>query len=221
MKKYNVEVFYDSDFEYSYIFDNMEEMGIEIHHNSSYLLGNNNFRGDSVDYIMDSLLYLTERQKENLYRKFDTPYCNDCLEYLLERLEPKAILPVYVYEHSGSSISTSPFSCRWDSGQIGFIYIADKEKFKKAFGLKKMNNQKALDVMDSIIREINTIWNGFVYGFIVKDNESGEHIDSCGGFIGYDTDEIAEEMLGHVCLQDVSDEEALDMFLEAFDNIEY
>ena len=220
MKKYNVEVFYDSDFDYSYIFDNMEEMGIEIHHNSSYLLGNNNFCGDSVDYIMDSLLYLTERQKENLYRKFDTPYCNDCLEYLLERLEPKAILPVYIYEHSGSAISTTPFSCRWDSRQIGFMYIANKDKFKEAFGLKKMDNQKALDVMDSFICEIETIWHGGVYGFIVED-ESGEHIESCSGFIGDDTDKIAEEMLEYICLQNVSDTETLDMLLEAFDNIEF
>lgn len=220
MKKYNIEVFYDSDFDYDYIFYNMEEIGIEIHHKSDYILGSNNFCGDSVDYLLE-LMDFTDNQIEYLYRKFNTLYCNDCLQYLLERLEPKAILPVYIYEHSGSAISTTPFGCRWDSGQIGFIYVADKEKFKKAFGLKKMDNQKALDVMDSIIREINTIWNGGVYGFIVKDNESGEHIDSCGGFIGYDTDEIAEEMLGHVCLQNVSDKEALDMFLEAFDNIDY
>ena len=73
--------------------------------------------------------------------------------------------------------------------------------------------------MDSFISEINEIWQGSVYRFVIEDSESGEYIDSCGGFIGYATDEIAEEMLGHVCLQDVSDKEALDMFLEAFDNI--
>ena len=220
MGKYNVEVFYDSDFDYSYIFDNMEEMGIEIHHNSSYFLGNNNFRGDSVDYIMDSLLYLTERQKENLYKKFDTPYCNDCLEYLLERLEPKAILPVYVYEHSGSAISTTPFGCRWDSGQIGFIYVADKEKFKRAFGISRINTKKALEVMDSFISEINEIWQGDVYGFVIEDSESGECIDSCGGFIGSEKD-VIDEMLDSICIENMDIPEMKKLLEDAFDNIQY
>lgn len=220
MKKYNVEVFYDSDFDYSYIFDNMEEMGIEIHHNSNYILGNNNFRGDSVDYIMDSLLYLTERQIDNLYKKFDTPYCNDCLEYLLERLEPKTILPVYVYEHSGSAISTTPFGCRWDSGQIGFIYVADKEKFKKAFGISRINTKKALEVMDSFISEINEIWQGDVYGFVIEDVESGECIDSCGGFIGSEKD-VIDAMLDNICIENMDIPEMKKLLEDAFDNIQY
>lgn len=218
MKKYNVEVFYDSDFDYSY--DDMEEMGIEIHHNSSYLLGNNNFRGDPVDYIMDSLLYLTEKQKENLYRKFDTPYCNDCLEYLLERLEPKTILPVYVYKHRGSAISTSPFSSRWYSGQIGFIYIADKEKFKKAFRISRINTKKALEVMDSFISEINEIWQGNIYRFVIEDSESGEYIDSCGGFIGSKKD-VIDEMLGSICIENMDIPEMTKLLENAFDNIQY
>ncbi len=32
------------------------------------------------------------------------------------------ILPVYLYDHSGITINTVPYSCRWDSGQIGWIY---------------------------------------------------------------------------------------------------
>lgn len=219
MKKYNVEVFYDSDFDYSYIFDNMEEMGIEIHHNSNYLLGSNNFRGDSVDYLL-GLMDFTDNQIEYLYRKFDTLYCNDCLEYLLNRLESKAILPVYVYEHSGSAISTTPFGCRWDSGQIGFIYIADKEKFKKAFGLKKMNNQKALEVMDSFISEINEIWQGSVYKFVIEDSESGEYIDSCGGFFGSKKD-VIDEMLYYICIENMDIPEMTKLLEDAFDNIQY
>ena len=32
------------------------------------------------------------------------------------------IEPLYLYDHSGLAISTKPFSCPWDSGQIGVIY---------------------------------------------------------------------------------------------------
>jgi hypothetical protein len=33
------------------------------------------------------------------------------------------VLPVYMYDHSGTALSTTPFSCRWDSGQVGYIYV--------------------------------------------------------------------------------------------------
>jgi hypothetical protein len=34
-----------------------------------------------------------------------------------------AVLPLYLYQHSGMSISTTPFSCRFDSGQVGWAYV--------------------------------------------------------------------------------------------------
>ena len=33
---------------------------------------------------------------------------------------------LYMYEHSGITISTSKFNCQWDSGQIGFVYVEKK-----------------------------------------------------------------------------------------------
>ena len=44
----------------------------------------------------------------------------DDLEQELEK-EYKYVQKVYMYEHSGIVLSTKPFSCRWDSGVIGFI----------------------------------------------------------------------------------------------------
>ena len=32
------------------------------------------------------------------------------------------LLPLYLYDHSGITMSTKPFSCRWDSGHVGWIY---------------------------------------------------------------------------------------------------
>jgi hypothetical protein len=34
-----------------------------------------------------------------------------------------AVLPLYLYDHSGITISTGAFSCIWDSGQVGWAYI--------------------------------------------------------------------------------------------------
>src|SRR6056297_3490365 len=40
------------------------------------------------------------------------------------------ILPLYMYDHSGITISLTPFSCPWDSGQIGFVQIPRKKMLK-------------------------------------------------------------------------------------------
>ena len=42
-------------------------------------------------------------------------------------------LPMYMIDHSGIAISDTPYSCPWDSGQIGWIY-ATKDKFRKETG---------------------------------------------------------------------------------------
>lgn len=34
-----------------------------------------------------------------------------------------AVLPLYLMDHSGISMSTGAFSCPWDSGQVGFIWM--------------------------------------------------------------------------------------------------
>ena len=45
-------------------------------------------------------------------------------DHLVMEKEAKVILPIYMYDHSGLTIRTHPFSDNWDSGQIGFIYAS-------------------------------------------------------------------------------------------------
>jgi hypothetical protein len=43
----------------------------------------------------------------------------------LDSFGPDAIvLPLYLYDHSGITMSTTPFSCPWDSGQVGYICVS-------------------------------------------------------------------------------------------------
>jgi hypothetical protein len=48
------------------------------------------------------------------------------------------ILNVYAYEHSGITVSTSPFTCPWDSGQVGYIYLTRGDCLKE-WGYKRLN----------------------------------------------------------------------------------
>lgn len=52
----------------------------------------------------------------------------DELQEVLDSLDKYIILPLYLYDHGGITMSTGPFSCPWDSGQLGWIY-ALKQRF--------------------------------------------------------------------------------------------
>jgi len=85
-------------------------------------------------------------------------------------------LPLYMYEHGNITISTSPFSCRWDSGQIGFIYIT-KERVE-AEGIAK-----PYEALEAEIKEYDYYLRGDTYGARILDKE-GEVIDSQFGYLG-------------------------------------
>ena len=98
-------------------------------------------------------------------------------------------LPIWMYEHSGTTIkacSSNPYSCPWDSGCAGLI-ACSKDKILKEYGnLSEETIQKVKDVMVSEIHELDLLYQGDVYGYIViyvgEDGEE-EEIASCWGFI--------------------------------------
>lgn len=47
------------------------------------------------------------------------------------------ILPLFLYDHSGITMNTTGFSCPWDSGRVGIIYVSD-EKARKEYGWKRI-----------------------------------------------------------------------------------
>lgn len=40
-------------------------------------------------------------------------------------------LPLYLYDHSGITMSTTTFSCPWDSGRVGMIFCSHEEAVKE------------------------------------------------------------------------------------------
>jgi hypothetical protein len=99
------------------------------------------------------------------------------------------IKPLYMYEHSGITISTSPFSCRWDSGQIGWVFIT-KETAKEEYGdnlTDKELAEKLNDILEAEVKTYDQYLTGDVYSFNIQtpdDNGDYEHYDSCSGFYG-------------------------------------
>jgi hypothetical protein len=122
---------------------------------------------------------------------------------IIKNESPAVILPLYLYDHSGITISTSPFSCGWDSGQIGFVFVS-KEKLRKEYSVKRITNEiinKATKVLLAEVETYDNYLRGEVYGYTLL-NENGEVEDSCWGFIGSDIetngilDNIGEKIVG-------------------------
>ena len=105
------------------------------------------------------------------------------------------ILPLYLYDHSGITISTSPFSCPWDSGQIGYIIIS-KEKMLKEYGGKIVTKKLKERVTEYLISEVETYnqyLRGDVYGYRIskvatceQGHEHIEKLNTCWGYFGED-----------------------------------
>lgn len=114
-------------------------------------------------------------------------------EHLEKALEAVVILPLYLYDHSGITMNTTGFSCRWDSGQVGFIYVT-KDKIKEEYGeVSEEAIQKATQVLEGEVKTYDQYLTGDIYGFrLVKKStcdhghDHEEEIDSCWGFYGSD-----------------------------------
>lgn len=88
-------------------------------------------------------------------------------------------LALYLYDHSGLRMNTSGFSCRWDSGNVGVIYMPYKtytDEFKGDF-------DKAIACLKAEVKTYDTYLSGDVYGF-----SAYPYIVDEDGYIAIDTD---------------------------------
>lgn len=97
-------------------------------------------------------------------------------------------LPVYMYDHSGRTIRTTPYGDRWDSGCAGVVFI------KKAVAVKERlndigrkwnadkNRELAGVYLNAWVQELDDYMTGNIFGFDVEKDD--ETIESCWNFIG-------------------------------------
>lgn len=107
--------------------------------------------------------------------------------------EDFVILPLYLYNHSGITMNTTGFSCRWDSGQVGYIYCPTNRILKEYGNTNQDNLTKVKDILENEVKIYDQYLTGDVYGFKLYKKEKCslghehlEFIDSCYGFYGSD-----------------------------------
>lgn len=119
----------------------------------------------------------------------EQPKC-DPDEWLADNApEGSIVLALYLYDHSGITMSCEPFGCQWDSGQVGVI-VATPDKIQHEWD---GDRAKAEAYLRSEVQTYDCFLTGSVYGYTIDEpdpceccgNEQGPtHIDSCWGFFG-------------------------------------
>ena len=108
--------------------------------------------------------------------------CINSLEAMLNKFNRENIaLPLFLYDHSGITISTSTYSCPWDSGRVGVIY-KPKNEVRKVYNVKRISEklrQEVLDILQSEVKIYDDYLTGNCYGYMIE--KTG---DSVWGFYG-------------------------------------
>lgn len=110
------------------------------------------------------------------------------------------ILPLYLYDHSGISMSVGAPRAQhasWDSGQVGFIYCTDGDMV--AEGVKDLEYAETL--LRGEVAAYNRFLTGQVYTYRIErqstcdscSHTSAEFLDSCSGWDSVD-DAMKEAM---------------------------
>lgn len=169
----------------------------EIHQQESYQGYNINiYRSESPESPRDwdnlGTMYTMHRRyqpEKDFYDHFEWDQVLDEHRDLLDSFEKKYIaLKFYLYDHSGITVSTSPFSCPWDSGLFGIIAV-DIEKIRKDHNWKKITKKRREQIESYLKSEVEVYdmyCTGQVYQYeiVPENNDDADSFDSCGGFYG-------------------------------------
>lgn len=135
------------------------------------------------------------------YKQDDFDSWEEVKEQIESDYKVLMIKPLYMYDHSGITISTSPFGCQWDSGQIGWIFI-DEKKLQYITGDASGHNETNLEeIIEGEVKTYDKYIQGECYGYKIYEVETcslgHEHkteLDSCWGY--YDEDDCESEAKG-------------------------
>jgi hypothetical protein len=128
----------------------------------------------------------------------------DSWEGLKEQIESdnKVLLikPLYVYDHSGITISTSPFSCQWDTSRVGWVFITEKQ-LNLMCGKEFKRDEETLNcITNSEVKNYDEFLTGNVYQYTIYEIETCDKghqhksvVESCGSY--YDEGDCKDEGL--------------------------
>jgi len=123
-----------------------------------------------------------------LHRRYNNPSPevgstpDEVAEWVKENSRDWFVTNLFMYEHSGVALRAgerNPFSCPWDSGQVGIVAI-EKAIWGRGKGER---NAKRLEWCKNVAETYGMWMNGECYGYVIED-EDGRTLESCFGYVG-------------------------------------
>lgn len=105
------------------------------------------------------------------------------------------ILPLYLYDHSGITMSAgapNPLTfdaAGWDTTMVGFA-CAPRDRWDACMGTEPTDEE-----VERVLREEVKVYDAYLRGsvfFYTVEDEDGEDVDSCGGFLVVDAEDEEE-----------------------------
>ena len=176
---------------------NWDNMGTMVCWHRRHTLGDKHDYQDPNDFLLQLALgkegYEIEAERQEAYNNDEKYEPDDFTNNQLVRLasENYAILPLYLFDHSRLHIGTAPFSCPWDSGQVGYIYVSKEKIFTQCMYITEDNwRERAETILKNEVKTYDDYLSGAVLGYEVwelKGNEATDLVDSCSGYYGNET----------------------------------
>ena len=154
-----------------------------------YDLGDEMPREDPDEWLRDHLASIKAGYREGDRKTRNKPCLDDLNRTeLVERYRIYGLIqPLYLYDHSGISISMGSFIGRaqhaaWDSGQVGWIYISNDEIVHEWMGdniscpITDEAMQHARDCMKAEVQVYDDYLTGSVYGYVIKDPDDEQGV---------------------------------------------
>jgi len=146
--------------------------------------------GTMVCFHRRFLLGDVQAENTNLYTSWDGWLRGEVLSKKRSGVE---FLPLYLYDHSGLAINTTGYSCPWDSGQLGWIYVTGS-KLKRA----GLTEAEAIDCLVEEVSHYDYYLKGLILCYELRQINNGSRglLDIRSGFYGKAVKEQIKQALG-------------------------
>ena len=123
------------------------------------------------------------------YKSSDFDSWDEMKEQILLDYKVLIIKPLYVYDHGGLTISTSPFNCNWDTSRVGWVIIDEKQLNKMCGKDFERGEEKLNLILEGEVKTYDEYLTGQVYQYTIYEintcdlgHQHKSVVESCGSY---------------------------------------
>ena len=164
----------------------MKKYELKVEHDNDPMNPRTDWDNITTMYCVGKYSYLGDK---NNYKSSDFDSWEELKNQIESDYNVLCIKPLYVYDHSGITISTSPFNCNWDTSRVGWVIIDEKQLNSMCGKDFERGEEKLNLILDGEVKTYDEYLTGDVYKYEVYEIETcdkgHEHkvlLESCGSY---------------------------------------